>query len=241
MNYESIFESQLASGNIADHLTLRLMNRGRNPVIEKSCPHLIFEDLMAVPYWKLNDNAYIRINHDFSRRLLRMTDDEIMTAARSAQGKRHFTITGIKEALQVLIGDSVSKDYLTEMLPNDAIPLFVMTSEDRRFGAAAILSKETLRRAAKVLCETEYYVIPSSIHEVMLIPGSMVIDPADLKEKCIQVNESQVFPTEVLGDNIYRWNGHKLQMCNGLEDLITQRASEGAREELNPQMIRSMK
>lgn len=48
-----------------------------------------------------------------------------------------------------------------------------------------------------------YYVIPSSIHEVLLAPKTSKFDPKDLLEVTHEVNAQAVGPNDFLGEHIY--------------------------------------
>jgi hypothetical protein len=72
-------------------------------------------------------------------------------------------------------------------------------------GANALASKDAMEKAAAIAGRNDFYIIPSSIHEVLLInPDSMSVN--DLKNMCTEVNNTQVAPEEVLSYNIYRYD-----------------------------------
>ena len=49
-----------------------------------------------------------------------------------------------------------------------------------------------------------FYIIPSSIHEVILIPDTL--DIHYMKAMVKEVNGTEVSPDEVLSDNVYRYD-----------------------------------
>ena len=54
---------------------------------------------------------------------------------------------------------------------------------------------------------TDFYIIPSSIHEVLLFPISdKRVTAEDLKGMVIQVNRTEIDEYEILSDNIYYYN-----------------------------------
>ena len=50
----------------------------------------------------------------------------------------------------------------------------------------------TLYKVAREMNSPLMYIIPSSIHEVLLIPGSAWIDPDDLRQLLRHVNRTEV-------------------------------------------------
>ena len=58
-----------------------------------------------------------------------------------------------------------------------------------------------------MLFRSNLYIIPSSIHEVILLPDSgKEPDATALKEMIREVNSTQVAPEEILSDNLYYYD-----------------------------------
>lgn len=216
--------------NAREHLTLRMYNKAMNPELERDCAHINCLDLIAVPRWELEnpegDRASFAVNRDVQRSLLRMTDSELLQIARENTMQQQFTIRAMSDILREKIKE-VPEEVVSETMPSSAADevMFVMTNNQEEYGAAAILFPDELKKASAVIGERDFYVVPSSIHELVLVPGSKVDDPADLLEMMQQINADQVTEQERLGnDNIYRFDGHKLHICNTLEDVISQTA-----------------
>ncbi len=80
--------------------------------------------------------------------------------------------------------------------------MYVLSNEIRSFGAAAILYPGCLEKIRNYLGE-DYYVLPSSVHEVIIVRKSAAPDKKYLNEMVSEINESQVEAEEVLSDNAY--------------------------------------
>ena len=48
------------------------------------------------------------------------------------------------------------------------------------------------------VCQSDYYVLPSSIHECIIIPSDEQLDPEALHEMVKEINEEHVAPEELL-------------------------------------------
>ena len=83
--------------------------------------------------------------------------------------------------------------------------MFVLTNSLRSLGAACILYDEVLFHIGNFLKEN-YYILPSSIHEVIIIPESQTPDKDTLNEMILEVNETQVELEDVLSDHVYYYN-----------------------------------
>ena len=54
-----------------------------------------------------------------------------------------------------------------------------------------------------------FYIIPSSVHEVIMIPESWIEDPAELGFMVREVNEKAVPSDEILSDSVYHYDMEK--------------------------------
>lgn len=82
----------------------------------------------------------------------------------------------------------------------------LIVSNDKGFrGAACLFYPGT---AEKIACEMEgsFYVLPSSIHEVLIIPASPPSDVEDLELMVMEANLLHVPPEERLSDNVYLYD-----------------------------------
>ena len=104
---------------------------------------------------------------------------------------------------------------ITDMLRNlgsgldeaelDTPPLYVITNQNNNFGAASILLPRVMETASDMIKEN-FWVIPSSIHEMLLIPESYGQDKSELENMVYGINRTQVAAEEVLSDHVYYYN-----------------------------------
>lgn len=84
-------------------------------------------------------------------------------------------------------------------------PLYLLTNQNSLQGAACILYPQILADLSGRK-ESDLYIIPSSVHEVLLLPASRSMDPKDLNEMVHEVNSTQLSPDEILSDHVYYYN-----------------------------------
>ena len=101
------------------------------------------------------------------------------------------------------VGNDTEKTALDEMLstPND-IPLYVLSNDINTNGAIAMLYEGILKDFAAVL-EHDLIILPSSIHEVLLVVYEEELCMEELKEMVRHVNQTEVAKEEILSDNVY--------------------------------------
>lgn len=83
--------------------------------------------------------------------------------------------------------------------------IYVLSNEKGNMGAVTILYENVLEKIGDYL-EENYFVIPSSIHEVLIFPESAGIDRERIDEIIGEVNELHVAPEEVLADHAYYYD-----------------------------------
>ena len=90
----------------------------------------------------------------------------------------------------------------------------VLTTEDGRLGASALCYPEIAGTVGRIV-GGDYFVLPSSIHEVLILPDRGRVDPAALLEMVTEVNEAEVLPEDRLADRVmfFRTDLQKLQVA----------------------------
>lgn len=119
-------------------------------------------------------------------------------AVRAAQEHFPFTLSTINDVLG-LMGEDPKNTFM------------VMSNNRRHYGASVMLySGALLETYARI--GQPYYIIPSSIHEVLIVPESLHITVPELKDMCIDVNTSEVAEPDILGDTIYHYGSDGLRI-----------------------------
>lgn len=83
--------------------------------------------------------------------------------------------------------------------------LYVATNKKGTNGASVILYPNLLREFGNKIGES-FYILPSSIHEVILVPESVGIDGNDFVEMVRDINRTVVAENEILSDNVYLYD-----------------------------------
>lgn len=104
---------------------------------------------------------------------------------------------------------SFSKVFsLNSMLPVDDITnfMYVKTTKNRFLGASAILYTDWMRSLANKI-GGDFYILPSSTHEILLLAGKELQEATDTIVKMIEeVNNNEVDDTELLSYSLYKYS-----------------------------------
>lgn len=111
--------------------------------------------------------------------------------------------------------------------------IYVLTNSNREFGASVLAREDVLKRVGEIT-GGDYIVLPSSIHEVIIVPASFEHqngdDAALLEDMVKEVNESVVLPQERLSYKVQHYDAQK----NVLENVRTwqERLSREAEQDM---------
>ncbi len=90
-------------------------------------------------------------------------------------------------------------------------PMFVLTNQVQYLGAAALLYSQILKKCADII-EDDIVILPSSVHEVILVPYRNDVDLEEMSDMVRQVNASCVAEDEILSDHAYYYNRQSNQI-----------------------------
>ena len=85
----------------------------------------------------------------------------------------------------------------------------ILTNPSMLFGAVSIARNEILSKVRQIL-KDDFYVLPSSVHEVIIIPDRMDLDIESLKEMVVGANSTVVLQNDILSDSVYHYENERL-------------------------------
>lgn len=87
----------------------------------------------------------------------------------------------------------------------------MLTNHLRNWGASVLLYSGRLESIGAYFKEN-YYILPSSIHEVIIIPESRALPREEMECVIREVNETQVQAEEFLSDHVYYYDRTRLEL-----------------------------
>lgn len=95
-----------------------------------------------------------------------------------------------------------AKEYMRKDISDDLPPLYCFSNESKLNGAAYIMNEEIQKMVSEKL-GGDYYILPSSVHEVLVISKDIDIPLQNIEQMVQHVNLSCVSAEEVLSDHVY--------------------------------------
>lgn len=121
--------------------------------------------------------------------------DELWKAAE----QNTFADSTITSMAEILIEMGMLDADASAELPDDSF-MYVISNHSRQRGASSILNKQLLQQFADEHNCKKLVILPSSIHECILIPCDEEVDIENFDAMVQEVNSTQVAPEEVLLD-----------------------------------------
>ncbi len=196
--------------NPKERIVFRLVNTALNEELLKTVPHRSFLDLSLVYHIEINGGA-IRIDHEIADRIGYSEKALYQTAIKNNRERRPYEIETMKDMILRLIGIPGLED-MTEAEKNEAlsflgvgpeqIPMWCLSNKGNRHGFTGALYEEVLEGVAEVV-KGDYYVVPSSVHEAVIVRvGDIGLEVAKGLLHDIS-NEENLEPGEYLSDQVY--------------------------------------
>ena len=104
-----------------------------------------------------------------------------------------------EDMVEPIVREMFGKIYTESKGPK----MYVAGNESKNYGAAVILYEDFLASFAKKI-QSDFYILPSSVHEVILIPvENEESEISRLKDMVYEVNHTEVCAEEILSDSVY--------------------------------------
>ena len=202
MSRTSSFEFDISSyANVRDRLIYRLINYEKNKELLMACPHIRLEDLAVTFRWLAHEDsvgistALVTYNE---LELWDVTVQDILLAARENTER-------IFPRKVMYIEDFFMERNMNLLHDERSIPMYVATNQQQINGASVILYDHFLEDFEEEH-PGNYYILPSSIHELILIPEDSIQDPDSLCDIVAHANSTVVSDGDILSDSVYYYN-----------------------------------
>ena len=167
-------------------------------------PHETVEDMAVVYRFDLGSNERGTSSVLVTDTMLKsygITRERLAADAIDAAVKNHpASLRNMNEVLQEMAGDRAD-DYRSD----EPSPLWVATVEGGMNGASVIQYPGFLDRAVETI-GGDFYVLPSSIHEVLLVADDGSVALTQLEQMVCNINEAEVAPADRLSNSVFHYD-----------------------------------
>ena len=188
-----------------DRITYRLVSATQNRKFLSTMPYIPFLDLAIIftVFYRMSDEGLESI---------RVTDEladawgvdcrELLNLAK-VNTPRLFP--AVCDPMIEVMGRFLEMDVESLRDMDMDSPMRLLSNEHNVYGATSLLYEEEIDRLGERLREN-FYVIPSSIHEVLILPESAVEDPDYINSMIRQINREHLGKVDILSDKAYYYD-----------------------------------
>lgn len=215
---------------VKTRVVYKVINREKNEELLGQVPHFSFLDLEVVFYCRILEEELSSATVMIYNEHLDMwgIDKETLgrDAGRNTGRLLPARILPIEDIMREIFAQDLEKEFSETGLQEDAMPkeawfdqaadqmlfsvteskeslgMYVAGNRERLFGAAVMLYEGILEEFAGRL-GFDLFILPSSVHEVILIPDDGEREREKLWEMVCEINRTQVEPEDILADSLY--------------------------------------
>ena len=154
-------------------------------------------------------DAMIQITKDMASQMNFDEREMIQTAMRNTVQAHPAELVEMKKVMMDISGlrkleprDNLLQDH---PLPAEDLSMLILSNSDKFFGATALFYPEVQAQVADATGGS-YYILPSSVHELIVLPDNGTFEERELARMVQSVNSCEVRPEEQLGNKVLYYN-----------------------------------
>lgn len=185
----------------------KIIHYEKNKKLLEDVPHFKWCDLAVVFYYAMEEEILGRASVLIHNNHLDMWGQSVDALYQIAQENMRRSMPEMLVPMWELI-DSITGGRSEGA---EDIRLYVLTNRDKLYGASAMLYSDKISELADKL-QSNLLILPSSIHEVLLLPDDREKEYDFYRQMVEEVNTTQVEPEEILSYSLYRYDREKAEI-----------------------------
>lgn len=204
--------------NVQDKIIPRIVGMEENEELLANRPHALMDDLAVIYAVDLGSNDNGSMSVPITNHLMenwKVSQKTLHEAALANMGElTPSTFKTMNEIMKEMMlpdmveqmgGDREAAEAMIEAMIPDEERMYVLTNEQKLNGAAAILDDKMMDQIREKVGD-EFFILPSSTHEVLIVPAEAGIELEALESMVQEVNATQVAPQDRLSDHVYQYD-----------------------------------
>ncbi len=192
-----------------DKLAMEVVSAEANSEMLETVPHKVMEDMAVVYRFVLdsddNSRASILVTNSILDTMGVTAEQLHADAMENAPQIKPLEIKGMSEVMAEMMGVSQAEMLgIFPVAPEDE-QMFVASVPDKTHGAGVLAYENFMDQAAERV-GGDFYILPSSIHEILIVPDNGQAELKDLENMVREVNATQVAPEDKLTDSVYHYD-----------------------------------
>lgn len=186
-------------------LALRILEASRNREFLKDTPYMeVGNGLVLVCDVRIQENVDGCFSTVVNNNLLKVMGREKADVFRQALKEAWDTDRPVLSSMEAKLFGGDEANLLDNPEPA-ASGMYILTNTSGIHGAAALFYPDVQQRISEVLGEN-YYALPSSTEEFIIVPQSMGMGPKEFTVMVRDANRSVVEPGQILSDSVLKYD-----------------------------------
>lgn len=184
-----------------ENVFAKLIHIKENVRLLEEVPHITFLDFAIVAYFEIDSGEMFKgtvlLKHQHTKDW-NITEEKLLQwALQNTYDKKGVLFRNMAQVLERYLSKEDEEIY--SRAQNG---MYVLTNDTKYLGAVLVYFPEVLHRIWEVLKES-YFLLPASVHEWIIVPGSEIEDSGFLRCIVRDINDTELLKEEVLSDEIY--------------------------------------
>ena len=215
---------------VKEKLFIRVSDAKENEAFLRMAPHKEVDGL-AISYHIAFEGLHgVEASTPVTYKMMEMfgvTEEQLHAdALESTQRLYPVQYTSMAEVMNKMMG--IDADMDPDMMPATEGPqLMVLTNMQGIHGAATLFYPGQLEAIAQQM-GSDFFVLPSSVHETLILPDDGTAEPDSLQFMVREINQSTVAPEDRLSDFVYHYDSkdHVLEKAETFALRMAQKEQE---------------
>lgn len=207
-----------------DNIVPRLVNAEDNKELLANRPHMLMDDLAVTYHLQMGETDKGNMSVAITNAILDIygiTQEELHDLAVSnLEEKMPATFRGMSDVMKemmlpdVMSNMGIDKEeaiaFIENMVPEDE-KMYVLSNEQKLNGATVVLNEKAMEDIADKI-GGDFFVLPSSIHELLIVPKTDGMELSDLENMVQEVNATQIAVEDRLSDHVYEYDAKEKEL-----------------------------
>lgn len=210
---------------VKDCLSVQLINTKANQRMLSEVPHKQMEDLSVIcrvefPFGDEEGIGSVKVTDNLLKMWGVDMETVYQTALENSEKNMPPVLMSMGEILVELTNDNYKALNLLEHNGTADMDggMYILTNPLRLDGAAVLTYPQLPEQLRKVFPQG-YYILPSSVHETIIVPKRDGVVPRELGKMVREVNQQELEKEEVLSDRVYEFDKKTGRLCQVPESM----------------------
>lgn len=216
--------------SVKDHVTIKMCDPENNVKYLEQYAHKNCGTLTALYNVTLEQNGFGTASMPISNDHLKMwgiSVEQLHQDALLADRNRGYGLYGLEDLVYSMAFEHEPENLLlsTDVVNASEKGPYVLTNTSRINGANALVQEEVLSQVGDAL-GGDYYVLPSSTHELILIQDDGSISKEALERMVTEINSTQVSKEDLLSNKVQFYDSHQKQLRLDKNEVAKEKIAE---------------